>query len=52
MILNKYGDENNPQWNFEYAGIIDFCESNLDEHLISIEFTDDLILDDNVQING
>lgn len=45
-------DDKHPQWKFEYSGIIDFCESNLDEHLISIGFRDELLLDDNVQING
>ncbi len=45
-------DESHPNWKFQYAGIIDFVESKLDEHIISIEFSDELELDDNVQING
>ena len=52
ITINFKKDNNNPQWKFEYGGIIDFCESKLDEHLISIEFKDELILDDYVQING
>lgn len=45
-------DDSHPNWKFQYAGIIDFCESNLDEHIISIEFVDDLKLDEQVQMNG
>ncbi len=45
-------DDSHPNWKFQYAGIIDFCESKLDEHIISIEFVDDLKLDDHVQLNG
>lgn len=45
-------DETNPNWKFKYAGIIEFCENRIDEHIISIEFIDDLKLDKNVQING
>lgn len=52
IIINFKNDGKHPQWNFKYSGIIDFCESNLNEHLISIEFNDELVLDDNVQING
>ena len=45
-------DDSHTNWKFQYAGIIDFCESKLDEHIISIEFVDDLKLDDHVQLNG
>lgn len=45
-------DDSHPNWKFQYVGIIDFCESKLDEHIISIEFVDDLKLDDHVQLNG
>ncbi len=45
-------DDSHPNWKFQYAGIIDYVESKLDEHIISIEFFDELELDDNVQING
>ena len=45
-------DDSHPNWKFQYAGIIDFCESKLDEHIISIEFVDDLILDGHIQMNG
>ncbi|MBO5348297.1 MAG: hypothetical protein J6A89_00515 [Clostridia bacterium] len=45
-------DDSHPNWKFQYAGIIDFCESKLDEHIISIEFVDDLKLDEHVQMNG
>ena len=41
-----------PNWKFNYSGIIDFCESKLDEHIISIEFVDNLDLSEDVQING
>ncbi len=45
-------DDNYPNWKFEYAGIIEFCESKIDEHIVSIDFVDNLKLDTNVQING
>lgn len=45
-------DDSHPNWKFQYAGTIDFCESKLDEHIISIGFLDDLNLDKHVQING
>lgn len=45
-------DDTHPNWKFNYAGIIDFCESKLDEHIISIEFVDDLNLSEDVQMNG
>lgn len=45
-------DEAHPNWKFEYAGIIDFVENKLDSHMISIEFTDALDLDDYIQFNG
>ncbi len=45
-------DNTHPNWKFKYAGTIDFFESNLDEHIISIEFIDDLNLDSHIQING
>ncbi len=45
-------DKYHPNWKFKYAGIIDFIENRLDEHIISIEFIDDLQLDNSIQING
>ena len=45
-------DATHSNWKFNYVGIIEFCESKLDEHIISIEFTDDLNLDEDVQMNG
>lgn len=45
-------DKNHPQWNFEYAGIIEFCENKLDEHIISIEFKDELILKNTIYLDG
>ena len=50
--INFKKDDSHPNWKFQYAGIIDFCESKLDEHIISIEFIDDLKLDEDVQMNG
>ena len=52
ITINFKKDKAHPEWKFDYAGIIDFTESKLDEHLISIEFRDELILDDYVQLNG
>lgn len=45
-------DHFHPDWKFNYAGTIEFCESKLDEHIISIEFIDDLNLSEDVQMNG
>ncbi|MBR1540849.1 MAG: hypothetical protein IJ629_06885 [Clostridia bacterium] len=45
-------DDIHPNWKFQYAGVIDFYESKLDEHIISIEFIDDLKLDKHIQMNG
>ena len=45
-------DDKHPDWKFQYAGVIEFCESNIDEHIISVEFMDDLKLSENVQIDG
>lgn len=50
--INSRKDDAHPNWKFKYAGIIDFCEHKLDEHIISIEFIDDLNLDKEIQING
>ncbi len=45
-------DDKHPNWKFEYAGVIEYCETKLDEHIISIEFIDDLDIDDYVQMDG
>ena len=45
-------DDSNPDWKFQYSGEIVFCESKLDEHIISIDFIDDSKLDEHVQLNG
>ena len=52
IIIDSAKDKDHPNWKFKYAGIIEFCESKIDEHIISIEFIDDLNLNDDVQING
>lgn len=52
ITVNFKKDEEHSNWKFEYAGIIDFTENQLDEHIISIEFTDNLELDDYIQMNG
>lgn len=52
ITIDSKKDESHPNWKFQYAGIIDFCESKLDEHIISIEFVDELNLDEHVQMNG
>lgn len=49
-IYSKKDDEH-PEWKFNYAGAFEFCESNLDEHVIIVEFCDDLIMN-SVQIDG
>jgi len=45
-------DDKHPDWQFNYFGVIEFCENTLDEHIISIEFIDDLQLDKHVQLDG
>lgn len=47
-----YKNDGTKEWKFKYAGVITFLEHNLDEHIIEIEFMDDLKLDDNVIIDG
>ena len=51
-VTINFKNQDNDNWKFKYAGIIDYTESKLDEHLISIEFSDDLKFDDYIQING
>ena len=51
-VTINFKNEGNDNWKFKYAGIIDYTESKLDEHLISIEFSDDLKFDDYIQFNG
>ncbi|MBE5805480.1 MAG: hypothetical protein E7313_01990 [Clostridiales bacterium] len=52
ICIDSKKDEEHPNWNFNFAGVIKFCENKLDEHLISIEFMDDLEMCDYVQIDG
>jgi len=47
-----YKNDGTKEWKFKYAGVITFLEHNLDEHIIEIEFFDNLILDNNVIIDG
>ena len=51
ITINAKNDGNN-NLKFKYAGIIDYTESKLDEHMISIEFNDDLKFKDYMQFNG
>ena len=44
-------DDKHSEWKFNYAGAFEFCESNLDGHIIIVEFCDDLIMN-SVQIDG
>lgn len=50
IIFKKDGEH--PHWKFKYSGIINFNENQLDEHILSIEFSDDLNLDNYIQMNG
>ena len=50
-IISKK-DESNPNWNHNYWGAIDYVECELDGHIISVEFLDDLDLIDRVQVDG
>lgn len=52
VTINSKKDDQHPEWKFKYRGVIDFLESKLDEHIISIEFKDDLVLIGSVQLNG
>ena len=45
-------DDAHPNWKFNYFGVLEFCESKLDEHIISIEFIDDFNLSKDVQMDG
>ena len=51
-ITINFKNEGKSNWKFKYAGIIDYNENKLDEHIISIEFSDDLKFDDYMQFNG
>lgn len=51
-IIINFKNEGNDNWKFKYAGIIDYNENKLDEHILSIEFSDDLKFDDYIQFNG
>ncbi len=51
-IIINFKNVGNDNWKFTYAGIIDYNENKLDEHVISIEFSDDLNFDDYMQFNG
>ena len=42
----------NPNWKFDYFGTLVFLEHKLDEHIIDIEFTDELKLKDHISMNG
>ena len=50
-ILDKK-DEKHPNWKFEYLGSIEFVENKLDNHIIIIDFLDDLKLREDIQIDG
>ena len=52
QISILFKNDGNENWKFDYAGVIRFLEHDLDEHIIEIEFTDDLILDDSINIDG
>ena len=52
ISINFKKDDSHPNWKFNYSGSIEFCESKLDEHIISIEFVDDLNLSEYVQMDG
>lgn len=51
-IIINFKNNGNDNWEFTYAGIIEYIENKLDEHIISIEFSDDLNFDDYMQFNG
>ena len=50
ILFRKDGKYSN--WKFEYFGVIEFCETKLDGHIISVEFTDELKLSEDIQIDG
>jgi len=45
-------DDAHPNWKFKYAGSIEFLEHHLDDHIISVDFIDDLNLSKDIQIDG
>lgn len=51
ILISSKKDDQHPDWNFTYAGSLKYCESSLDEHIIIVEFIDDLKLID-VMIDG
>ena len=50
--INSRKDDAHPDWKFKYAGAIEFLEHKLDDHIITIEFIDDLILAKYIEIDG
>lgn len=47
-----FKNENNEKLKYKYFGVIEFLEHKLDEHIIGIEFKDDLELSNSVQMDG
>ena len=48
-------DESHPNYKFKYYGAFEFCETNLDEHVISTDYFvdfDDNLNFHNVSLNG
>ena len=52
ISIDMKRDSEHPEWKFVFAGHIAYCHSSLDEHLVSVEFVDDLKLSNDVQIDG
>lgn len=52
IFIGMKKGERNPNMKVDYIGKIQFLEHNLDEHIIEIEFIDNLILNKRVDIDG
>lgn len=52
QIVIDSKNDGTKSWKFKYSGTLEFIENKLDEHIILIDFIDDLNLNDKVQIDG
>jgi hypothetical protein len=52
IIIDFKKTEEYPKAKYNYGGQLEYVESNLDEHIIDVEFGDDLVLYGDVGLNG
>ena len=51
-IVKIISKNNNPAYNYNYYGAIEFTNPALDGHFIILDFKDELLFESNVQIDG